>query len=293
MKSNWRQHEGYRGGFRESDIAYQRFREYLEQGSTRSLLSVARANGVSKQAICGMATKFNWRNRAAQWDKHQRQREREGKKTAATNPPPLPLQPPEPPPDPSEHPFPRRSASRRAAAGDQPRDGQGEQDSALTTPLDATDSAPPGPPPPPPPPRPPAPGPEPEPDHPVEPQVVGNLRRRNKDEEYLKGLEQFRDIYGKLGYSMALESFNLFPTIQDLREDIVLVMRNRKVAIQENDVQVVVALSDVINKQIPQYGKLCEAMINLANAGRQHWGAVVGIEELLEEAYGKPGRKAG
>lgn len=296
MKFDWQQHEGYKGRFRESDAAYQRFSEYLEQGSRRSLLAVARSNGVSKQAIHVMATKFNWSSRAAQWDKHQRRREREGKKAAATNPPPLPRQPPEPPLNPREHPFPQRSASHPAATGDQPReDLQGGQDSASTTPPDAANSAPPGSPPPPPPPRPPAPGSEPEPDPPVEPQVVGNLRRNNKDEEYLRGLEQFRDIYGKLGYSMALESFNLFPTIQDLREDIVLVMRNRKAAIQANEAQVVATLSDVINKQIPQYGKLCEAMINLANAGRQHWGAVVGIEEILEEAYGssKGGRRIG
>lgn len=298
MKFDWNQHEGFRGRFRESDTAYQRFREYLEQGSRRSLLAIARTNGVSKQAVCGMATKFNWRSRAAAWDKHQRQREREGKKAAASNPPRLPPQPAEPPPNPSEQPFRQWSAEHQAATGgEQPESSPGEHEAASAAPSaptsEAATAAPPGSPPPPPPPRPPAPGSEPEPDLPVEPQVVGNLRRRNKDEEYLKGLEQFRDIYGKLGYSMALESFNLFPTIQDLREDIVLVMRNRKAAIQTNDAQVVAILSDVINKQIPQYGKLCEAMINLANAGRQHWGAVVGIEELLEEAYGKPGRKAG
>lgn len=271
MKSDWRQHEGYKGQFQESDIAYQRFCEYLEQGPKRSLMAIARSNGVSKQAICGMATKYNWRKRAAQWDQDQRQRKREGKKTVATNPPLLPPQPAEPPPNPSEHPFRQWSAEHQTAA-----------------------AAPPGSPPPPPPPRPPAPGPGPGPEpDPVEPQVVGNLRHENKDEEYLKGLEQFRDVYGRLGYSMALESFNLFPTIQDLREGIVLVMRNRQAAIQANDTQAVASLSDVINKQIPQYGKLCEAMINLANAGRQHWGAVVGIDEILEEAYGKQNRRVG
>lgn len=194
---------------------------------------MAAAHNVTIQAMYQVSSKYNWKERAAAWDKEQRRLEREGKKAARLKPPPLPLQPAAPPPNP---------------------DGQGAA---------------------------------------VEAEVVpGTAGPVQGEDDYAKGLDEFRKMYGRLGYSMAVESYELFPTIKQLREDICRVMKLRRTSAEQNDTATASALSEIINKQIPQYAKFCETMLSLAEGGRKHWGAVVGIEEILEEAYGKPPKRA-
>lgn len=284
-KKLWERDQGIEKGKRERDKVYERFLAYLDLGEQRSIPQIARILGLTPQAMGYVARTYNWHQRAAAWDKEQRRlakkRSREGLgEDTGSSVPTIPLpEPPPPPPsiEPSQASEPQTSSEEVAAPQEEPPAAGGGSQS---------------PPPPPPPPGSAAPEPEGERQSPLEPEIVINtLGDQKQNEEYVKGLEHFREIYGRLGYAMALESFELFPTIKQLRGDIEEVMRMRRVGMQANDTAVVAVLSEAINKQIPQYARFCESMINLANAGRQHWGAVVGIEEILEQAYGKQQRK--
>lgn len=127
----------------------------------------------------------------------------------------------------------------------------------------------------------------------VEVEVVsGGIQPAEDSDGYAKGLDEFRKVYGRLGYKMALESYELFPTVKQLREDIDRMMKLRMESTRQNDTATAMALSDIINKQIPQYARLCDSMASMADAGRKHWGDTLGINQILEEAYGKPPKKA-
>lgn len=143
---------------------------------------------------------------------------------------------------------------------------------------------------------PPAPPPDPDGEAPgsaVEAEVVsGGIQPAEDSDGYAKGLDEFRKVYGRLGYKMALESYELFPTVKQLRQDIDRMMKLRMESTRQNDTATAMALSDIINKQIPQYARLCDSMASMADAGRKHWGDTLGINQILEEAYGKPPKKA-
>ncbi|MBU6250936.1 MAG: hypothetical protein KGO47_07220, partial [Cyanobacteria bacterium REEB417] len=91
MAAAWDQGQGYKGG-NESPEAYDRFVQYLQMGPGRTVNALAKALGVSQQAVQQTATRYNWRKRAEAYDR--------GGKHAARRPAPETPAPPKPPQSP-------------------------------------------------------------------------------------------------------------------------------------------------------------------------------------------------
>jgi len=101
----WDQGQGIKGGS-ESPESYDRFVQFLELGSDRTLTALAKVLGVSYQALQQTAKRFSWRERAAAWDRSRTgtRKTTPPKGKGPTKAPPAPAAPPPPPPPPPSPP---------------------------------------------------------------------------------------------------------------------------------------------------------------------------------------------